>query len=94
MTAVPWNIRGSASQLYYQDKQSPEYQALLSISDVPHPQRSMLGGFINNAADPQKAARYFLSTTAPEGEHDTPSKMTISQFLIDWKLLAEKCKIQ
>jgi hypothetical protein len=62
--AVPWNIRGSASQLFFQDKESPQCKALLAISALPHPDRSILGAFINDAVDPQEAAQYFLRVTS------------------------------
>lgn len=87
--AIPWNIRGSASQLFFQDKTSPQYKALLAIANVPHPDRSILGAFINDAVDPQEAARYFLNKT--DGSKSPPEK-TVSQFLSEWKVLIEKCK--
>ncbi|KAE8309635.1 kinase-like domain-containing protein [Aspergillus transmontanensis] len=32
--AIPWNIRGSASPLFFQDKQSSQYKALLANADA------------------------------------------------------------
>ncbi|EER42191.1 predicted protein [Histoplasma capsulatum H143] len=90
MAALPWNIPGSASQLFFQDKQSAQYKALLAITDVPHPDRSILGAFINDAFDPQEAARYFLRMTCA-GEHSQP-KETVSQFLSDWKIIIDKLR--
>ncbi|PWY80248.1 kinase-like protein [Aspergillus sclerotioniger CBS 115572] len=87
--AIPWNIRGSASQLFYQDKSSSQCQALLAISGVPHPDRSVLGAFVNDAFDPQAAARYFLQTTSTEDVSKEPKK-TVPQFLAAWKVLIEK----
>ncbi|PGG99930.1 hypothetical protein AJ79_08367 [Helicocarpus griseus UAMH5409] len=82
--AIPWNIRGSASQLFYQDKQSLQYKALLAITDVPHPERSILGAFIIHAEDPEEAARYFLRMTS--GRDSQPPE-SVSQFLSRWKLV-------
>lgn len=88
--AIPWNIRGSASQLFFQDKQSSQYKALLAITDVSHPDRSILGAFIEEAFDPQEAAQYFLRMTCT-GEHSQPKK-TVSQFLSEWKIIINKCE--
>lgn len=90
--ATPWDIRGSASQLFFPDKQSLQYKALLAISDVPHPDRSILGCFIDDAHDPQEAARYFLRMTSLEDGTKTSPEKTVSQFLSEWKSLIEKCK--
>lgn len=87
--AIPWNIRGSASQLFFQDKTSPQYKALLVITNVPHPDWSILGSFINDAVDPQEAVRYFLHRT---DSSESPPEKTVSQFLSEWKILIEKCK--
>ncbi|KAI2689662.1 hypothetical protein DTO013E5_1233 [Penicillium roqueforti] len=85
--AVPCNIRGSASQLFYQDQQCPQYQALLAITEMPHPDRSIVGAFLMDARNPQEAARYFLRETAIDGtSHSVPAR-TISEFLSDWKYL-------
>ena len=88
MGSVPWNIRGSASQLFYQDKSSPEYEALLTITDLPHPDRAVLGSFINKARDTKEAAQYFLRVTSPQGE--SVSKETKHSFLMKWKRLVNK----
>lgn len=92
MTAVPWNISGSASQLFYQDKQSAQYKALLAITDVPHPNRSILGAFINEAVDSEVVAQYFLQNTCTEDMSGTPSKERVSQFLSQWDILVNQCK--
>ncbi|OQD60726.1 hypothetical protein PENPOL_c021G04577 [Penicillium polonicum] len=85
--AVPCNIRGSASQLFYQDHQSPQYQALLAITELPHPDRSILGAFLVDARDPQEAARYFLRETVVDGTSQSAPTRTIWEFLSDWKYL-------
>jgi hypothetical protein len=90
MSANPWNIRGSASQLFYQDKESPQYKALLASSDLPHPDRTILGAFINDAVDPQEAARYFLRVTCPKGGVGVLPEDTILLFLSEWKTLINK----
>lgn len=76
---IPWNVRGSTSPLFFQDKLSSQYKALLAIADVPHPDRSILGAFINEALDPQEAARYFLRMTCT-GENSYPKK-TVSHYV-------------
>ncbi|KAJ5413184.1 hypothetical protein N7465_005489 [Penicillium sp. CMV-2018d] len=85
--AVPCNIRGSASQLFYQDHQSPQYQAVLAITELPHPDRSVLGAFLVDARDPQEAARYFLRETVVDGTSQSVPTRTIWEFLSDWKYL-------
>ncbi|PYI27471.1 hypothetical protein BP00DRAFT_439157 [Aspergillus indologenus CBS 114.80] len=88
--AIPWNIRGSASQILSQDKTSSQYRALLAIADVPHPDRSILGGFINDAFDPQEAARYFLHRICAEEGSEIPPEKLKSKFLSEWKTLVDK----
>jgi hypothetical protein len=90
--ALPWNIRGSASQLFFQDKQSAQYKALLEIVDVPHPDRSILGAFINDAVDPEEAARYFLYMTCAGEVAGAQPRKTVSQFLSEWKAVVDKCE--
>ncbi|KAL3468864.1 kinase-like protein [Aspergillus californicus] len=85
--AIPWNIRRSASQIFFQDQRSSQYEALLVIANVPHPDRSTLGAFTNDAVDPQEAARYFLHIT--DGSKAPPEK-PVSQFLLKWEILIEK----
>ena len=92
MTALPWNISGSASPLFFQNKQSAHYRALIAISDLPHPDRSVLGAFIEDALNPEEAAQYFLSTTCAGNIYGVPPKKTISQFLSEWKILVDKCE--
>ncbi|KAJ6184835.1 hypothetical protein N7519_006136 [Penicillium mononematosum] len=84
---VPCHIRDSASQLFYQDHQSPPYQALLTITELPHPARSIIGAFLIDAQDPQEAARYFLRETAIGGTSQSAPTKTITEFLSDWKYL-------
>ncbi|KAJ5269678.1 hypothetical protein N7505_005436 [Penicillium chrysogenum] len=83
--AVPCHIQDSASQLFYQDHQSPQYQALLTITELPHPDRSILGAFLIDARDPQEAACYFLRETAIDGTSQSAPKKTIWEFLSDCK---------
>ncbi|RAL16156.1 aminoglycoside phosphotransferase family protein [Aspergillus homomorphus CBS 101889] len=59
--AIPWNIRGSASQILFREKRSSQYQALLALADVPHPDRSLLGGFVNDASNPEKSSEILPS---------------------------------
>ncbi|KAJ5456931.1 hypothetical protein N7530_012205 [Penicillium desertorum] len=89
---VPCHIRDSASQLFYQDHQSPQYQALLTITELPHPDRSILGAFLIDAQDPQEAARYFLRETAIGGTSQSAPTKAISEFLSNWKYLVNLCK--
>lgn len=90
--AIPWNIRGSASPLFLQDKRSARYKAMLAIADVPHPDRSILGAFINDALDPEEAAQYFLRMTCAEDVAIVSSKKTVPQFLSEWKTVINKCE--
>lgn len=76
---VPCNIQGSASQLFYQDKDAFDCQALLEISHLPHPDRTILGCFINNAADPQEAAKYFLRAIEADGSSKAARREKILQ---------------
>ncbi|KAJ5869507.1 hypothetical protein N7455_004448 [Penicillium solitum] len=85
--AVPCNIRGSASQLFYQDHQSPQYQALLAITELPHPDRSILVPFLIDSQNPQAAARYLLRETTINGTSQSVPTRTIWEFLSDWKYL-------
>ena len=87
---TPWNIRGSASQLFYQDKSAPEYEALLTITDLPHPDRAVLSSFINKARDTKEAAQYFLRAISPQEELGGKSKETKHGFLMNWKRLVNK----
>ncbi|KAK2743517.1 hypothetical protein FQN57_004814 [Myotisia sp. PD_48] len=88
--AVPWNIPNSGSQLFYLDKEAADYKALLSISHIPHPDRSLLGAYIQRAKDPQVAARNFLRRTSRQDDSDEPPEETIAEFLDKWKTVVEK----
>ncbi|KAF3480716.1 uncharacterized protein GIQ15_06063 [Arthroderma uncinatum] len=87
---VPRNISHSASQLFLLDKESSEYKAFLAIAHVPHPDRTILGSFINDAFDPEEAARYFLQITSREDSSTAPPREAVLQFLSDWKTLINK----
>ncbi|PYH95642.1 kinase-like protein [Aspergillus ellipticus CBS 707.79] len=86
---IPWNIRGSASQFFFQDTSSFQYQALLAITDLPHPDRSILGAFLEGAVDPEEGARYFLQTTRTRDGSGAP-KEAMSQFVSQWLSLVGK----
>ncbi|KAE8147929.1 hypothetical protein BDV25DRAFT_131670 [Aspergillus avenaceus] len=77
--AIPWNIRGSASQILFQDRTSSQYRALLAIADVPHPDRSIL-----------EAARYFLHRICTEDASKEPPEKIKLEFLSEWKTLVDK----
>lgn len=83
--AIPRNIRGSASQLFYQDRDSPQYHALLAITELQHPDRSILRAFLTDARDPQEAARYFLREVAVDGTSHPLQIWPVWEFLSDWK---------
>ncbi|KAM5429544.1 hypothetical protein McanMca71_006831 [Microsporum canis] len=87
---VPRHVAQSASQLFLLDKESFQYKAFLAMADVPHPDRAILGAFINNAADPEEAARFLLRTTSVEDGPEQPSQKAVLQFLSDWKALINK----
>lgn len=92
MTSLPKNIRTSASQLFFQDKESSQYKAILEIASLPHPDRAILGCFIEDAVNPQEAARYFLSVSTSHVAPNGPPEDAIARFLSKWKTLLEKCK--
>jgi hypothetical protein len=79
--ATSWNIRGSASRLFYQDKQSSQYKAFLAISHLPHPDRPILGGFTEEAVDPEAAARCFLRMTCAEEHSSLKNVNSVSVFI-------------
>jgi hypothetical protein len=84
--ACPQNIKGSASQLFYRNKDSAEYNALLVASLLPHPQRPILSMFILNADNPDVASEFFLD------EISNQDAANVAEFLADWISLVEKCK--
>ena len=92
MTSLPKNIRTSGSQLFFQDKESPQYNALLEISKLHHPDRAILSSFIEDAVDPQEAARYFSRMLTPQNAHNGHSADARMRFLSAWKALVEKCE--
>lgn len=87
---VPCTIR--ASQPSYQDQQSPQYRALMAIAELPDPDRSILGGFLIDARDPQEAGRYFLRVTGINGTPQSIPTKTILEVLSDWKYLVNWCE--
>ena len=90
---TPYNIKGSASQLFYQDTDLLQYKALLAISVLPHPDRTILSTFIEDAVDPEYAARYFLDTISSRVANDDeepPTKEVLSSFLTEWICLINK----
>lgn len=89
MSSTPWNIAGSASQLFYRDKQPSKYTALLTISSLPHPERSILGTYFDDAVDPEEAARYFVHVTSAQEGSQVPEK-TVPQFLPERKTLVDR----
>ncbi|KAK2809485.1 hypothetical protein FQN50_003753 [Emmonsiellopsis sp. PD_5] len=89
MSGLPKNIRDSASQLFFLDKDSLQYKASLVISSLPHPDRAILSCFVEDAADPEEAARYFLRVTWPP-DGSRASIDVVSHFLLTWKILIEK----
>ncbi|KAL1957556.1 hypothetical protein VTO42DRAFT_5783 [Malbranchea cinnamomea] len=92
MASLPRNISGSSSQLFFQDKQSPQYKALLEISQLPHSDRAILASFIEDAAGPQEAARYFLHAISPPADSSESTTDAILRFLSAWKTLIEKLR--
>ncbi|KDB23753.1 hypothetical protein H109_04315 [Trichophyton interdigitale MR816] len=85
--AVPRHVARSASQLFLLDKESPQYKAYLAIADIPHPDRAILGAFIKNASDSEKAAQFFLDKISICDGSSLPSAKAVYQFLADWKTL-------
>lgn len=83
----PRHIEDSASQLFYQDKTTLEYRALLAVSTLPHPQRPILAAFVLAARDHEAAAQFLLSETA-NGDPEY-----LQEFLTDWMTLTSRCKM-
>ncbi|EEP76339.1 predicted protein [Uncinocarpus reesii 1704] len=90
MASLPQNIRGSASQLFFQDKQTSQYAAQLAISKLAHPDRAILATFVEDAADPEVAAKYLLREISPEDSSTEQPLVTLDEFLSRWKTLVEK----
>jgi hypothetical protein len=81
----PYHISRCASHLLSCDKASVEYQALSLIAEsLEHPDRALLSDFVQQAVDPELAARFFLNEVVG---HD---KGTIAEFLGDWISLVRK----
>ncbi|KXS93630.1 hypothetical protein AC578_2600 [Pseudocercospora eumusae] len=80
----PKNIENSASQLFFQDKSSLEYEALVVVSTLPHPQRAILASFVLAAVDRESAAQYLLHETSDRGS----GSATTHEFIADWITLA------
>ena len=57
----PCNIPGTASKLFFKNKDCAEYGALSLISEsLAHPQRTILSAFVLHAVDREIAAQFFL----------------------------------
>ena len=82
---TPLHISTSASQLFFQNKEVAEYEALSIITQfLVHPYRTLLSTFITEAADRELASRFFLDEVSQGG------KSAISDFLADWITLLTK----
>lgn len=90
---TPLNIRGPASPLSFKDHNSPEYYALQAVTTLPHPQRTILGIFIQRADDVDAAARYFLHKIGNPSDRPVTryESQKINEFLTDWVRLLKKC---
>ncbi|KAF2425514.1 kinase-like protein [Tothia fuscella] len=82
----PYNLGGSASQLFFQIKDSAEYKALTLISSLPHPQRTLLSLFVEGAVDREHAAEFFLEEISEQGES------AMLGFLDNWTRLVDKIR--
>ncbi|KAF2875038.1 kinase-like domain-containing protein [Massariosphaeria phaeospora] len=83
----PFNISGSASQVFFKNKHSAEYKALSTIADsFAHPQRALVSAFVLNAVDRELASQFFLD------EVSVKNKGTASEFLADWTCLLQKVR--
>jgi len=81
----PYNISESASQLFFQNKASAEFEALSVIAkSLAHPQRTLLSTFVQEAADKEVASRFFLEEVSGQG------KAAVFKFLATWKKLLKK----
>jgi hypothetical protein len=83
----PRHIGDSASQLFFQDKQSLEFKALSVVSTLPHPQRPILASFVLAAVDHEAAARFLLDEVS-DGDSGA-----LLEFLADWIALCTKCRL-
>jgi hypothetical protein len=76
---TPYHISGSATHLLSCDKASAESQALSLIAEsLAHPQRTLLSAFVQQAANPELASRFFLQEVLGR------NNATVSEFLADW----------
>lgn len=76
---TPYHFAQTPSRLLPQDKASAEFQALSLITEsLPHPQRTLLSTFVNQAVDREIASRFFLD------EVIVHSKVSIAEFLANW----------
>ena len=81
----PYNISGSASQVFFQNKDCAEYSALSIIAEsLAHPQRALLSAFVQHAVDREVASQFFLDEVSGQG------KVAVSEFLADWICLLRK----
>jgi len=81
----PYNISGSASRLFFQNKASAEFKALSVIAEsLVHPQRTLLSAFVLHAVDREVASQFFLGEISGQG------KAAVLKFLTDWIALLIK----
>lgn len=81
----PYNIAGSASGLFFQNRASAEYQALSVIAEsLAHPQRTLLSSFVQQAVDKEYASRFLLDEVYGQ------DKATLFEFLATWISLLKK----
>ncbi|KAF1997655.1 kinase-like protein [Amniculicola lignicola CBS 123094] len=83
----PYNISGSASKIFFQNKDSVEYKALSVIAELfAHPQRTLLSVFVQQAVDREVAAQFFFDEIAGQG------RAAALEFLDDWIWLLKKVR--
>ncbi|KAF2110426.1 kinase-like domain-containing protein [Lophiotrema nucula] len=84
---TPYHVSNSVSKLFFQNTASAEYEALSVIAKLlAHPQRTLLSSFVQQAADRELAARFFLS------EIHRQDAAAVLEFLADWTSLIKKVR--
>ncbi|KAF2737068.1 APH-domain-containing protein [Polyplosphaeria fusca] len=83
----PYNVSGSASQLFFPNKTCAEYRALSFIAEsLAHPQRTLLSAFVQHAVDREFASQFFLDEASGQ------DNVAVSEFLADWICLLKKVR--
>ena len=68
--------------------------ALISSSNLPHPDKPIVQVFVEDAIDPELSAHYLLKRVGwlSEAGKATPKNLELFQFLTDWTTLLKHCE--